>query len=91
MHLLPLFATLAQNTVTPARSGAPLRVLAAIMLVGILCTFIYVLRHLSKIKNELADDDIVPDEKGPRNNMIFIVCAVAFIAVCLLLFLVVKA
>lgn len=82
---------LAQQTVVPARSGAPLRVFAAILLVAILCGLVWVLRHLGKLKRELTDDDAIPTERGPRNNMVLVVCALAFAAVCLLLFLVVKA
>ena len=91
MNLLLFPPFLAQYTITPARSGAPLRVFAAILLVGILCALIYVLRHLAGVKKELKDDDVLRTERGPRNNMIFIVCAVTFIAVCLLLFLLLKA
>ncbi len=91
MNLLPSLLVLAQETVAPARSGAPLRVFAAILLVAILCAVVYVLRHLTKVKQEIADDDLLPTERGPRNNMVFIVCAVTFVAVCLLLFLLVKA
>ncbi|MFL6594522.1 MAG: hypothetical protein ACJ8HQ_03670 [Chthoniobacterales bacterium] len=82
---------LAQETVAPARSGAPLRVFAAILLVAVLCGLVWVLRHLGKIKRELAEDDVIPTERGPRKNMILVVCALTFAAVCLLLLLIVKA
>ncbi|HEY0369026.1 MAG TPA: hypothetical protein VGC85_05475 [Chthoniobacterales bacterium] len=91
MNFLSVLPVVAENVVTPARSGAPLRVFAAILLVLILSTVIYVLRHLTKVKEELREDDIVPTERGARDNMLFLVCAVTFLAVCLLLFLLVKA
>ena len=69
----------------------PIRILAGIVLAIVICVFIYVLRHLKKIENKIAADDLVPAERGPRNNMIFIACAVTFLVVCLLLFLIFKA
>ncbi len=70
---------------------APIRILAAILLVGLLCGLIYVLRHLKNLNAEIRADDLVPAGRGPRNNMIFIACAVVFVVTCLLLFLIVKA
>lgn len=90
MNLL-LFETIAQTTVAPARSGAPLRVLAAILLVAMICGVIYLVRHFARVKREIIADDLVPAQRGPRNNMILVVCALTFVAFCLLLFLLVKA
>ena len=69
----------------------PIRIIAGIALAIVICVFIYVLRHLKKIENKIDADDLVPAERGPRNNMIFIACAVTFLVVCLLLFLIFKA
>jgi hypothetical protein len=90
MNPLLFFSSLAQEVVTPARSGAPLRVIASILLLVMLCGVIYVLRNLGKVKRELVADDLMPSTRGPRNNMVLVVCAVSFVVICLLLFLVVK-
>ena len=86
-----LLLVLAEQTVAPARSGAPLRVLAAILLILIFSGIVYVIRHLTQVERTLKSDDLVPSERGARDNMIFIVCAVTLFAVGLLLFLLVKA
>jgi hypothetical protein len=70
---------------------APVRVLAAMLLVLLLCGLIYVLRHVKSLKAEIKANDVMPTLRGPRNNMIFIACALTFVIVCLLLFLVAKA
>lgn len=67
-----------------------LRVLAAILLVTMLCALIYVLRRMREMKDE-------PHARGPtppaRANhiLIFVACAVIFVAACVLLFLVAKS
>lgn len=70
---------------------APIRIIASIALVVVIGIFIYVLRHLKKIERAIVADDLVPANRGPRNNMIFIACAVTFVIVSLLLFLIIKA
>lgn len=75
----------------PAPSLGPIRIVAGIALLIVICVFIYVLRHLKGIEDEIVADELVPAERGPRNNMIFIACAVTFVVVCLLLFLIFKA
>jgi hypothetical protein len=83
----------AHQLVSPAAPAAltPIRVVAAIALLGVIGAFVYVVRHLKKIEGEIIADDLVPTNRGPRNNMIFIVSMVTFVVVCLLLFLIVKA
>ncbi len=70
---------------------APLRIVAGIALVGVVAGFVYVLRHLKKIETEIVADDLLPDGRGARNNMVLITCMVTFVLVSLLLFLVFKA
>jgi hypothetical protein len=70
---------------------APIRIMAGLALAVVIGVAVYVLRHLKKIENEIVADDLIPAERGARSNMVFIVCAVTFLVVCLLLFLIVKA
>jgi hypothetical protein len=69
----------------------PLRVMAGVALVVVLGVFVWVLRHLRKVEDAIIADDLVPAESGARGNMMFIVCAVTFLIVALLLFLLIKA
>jgi Na+/H+ antiporter NhaD/arsenite permease-like protein len=69
----------------------PIRVVASIALVAVIAAFIYVLRHLRKIEQTVISDNLVPPRRGPRNNMVLIICAVPIIVVTLLLFLIIKA
>ena len=69
----------------------PIRVLAVLALVAVIAAFVYVLRHLKKIEGIMKADDLVPAERGPRNNMVLIMCAVPVVVVTLLLFLIFKA
>ncbi len=68
----------------------PIRILAVIALIAAIVAFIYVLRHLKKIEKTIATDNLVPAERGPRNNMVLMVCAIPIIVVALLLFLIVN-
>ncbi len=69
----------------------PIRVLAGIAFIAVICAFVYVLRHLRQIEKTIAADALVPKELGPRNNLVLLICALPIIVVALLLFLVVKA
>lgn len=69
----------------------PIRVLALVALIAVIGTFIYVLRHLQKIERIIAADDLIPKQRGPRNNVVLIICAVPIVVTLLLLFLVLKA
>ena len=68
----------------------PIRILAIVALIAVIAAFFYVLRHLRKIEQTIVADDLVPSERGPRNNVVLIVCAIPIIVVALLLFLIVK-
>jgi DMSO/TMAO reductase YedYZ heme-binding membrane subunit len=68
----------------------PIRIMAIIALVAVIWTFIHVLLHLRKIEQIVFKDNLVPRERGPRNNMVLIVCAIPVIVVSLLVFLVAK-
>ena len=67
----------------------PIRILATLALLAVFLAFIYVMRHLKKIERTIAADDLVPTERGARDNMVLIICAVPVIVVSLLLFLVI--
>jgi hypothetical protein len=69
----------------------PIRILAGIALVAVIIAFVHVLRHLKQIEQTIVKDDLVPTERGPRNNVLLMVCAIPIIVVALLLFLVIKA
>jgi hypothetical protein len=69
----------------------PIRIVASIALVAVILAFIYVLLHLRKIEQTVVSDHLVPFRRGPRNNVVLIICAVPIIVVTLLLFLIIKA
>lgn len=69
----------------------PIRVLAGVALVAVIGAFIYVLRHLRKIEQTIVDEGLVPAERGPRNNVVLIICAIPIVVTALLLFLILKA
>jgi len=69
----------------------PIRILAAVALFAVMLAFVYVLRHLRRIENTIIADDLVPNERGPRNNILLIICAIPIAFVSLLLFLIFKA
>ena len=69
----------------------PIRVLAIVALVAVIVAFLYVVTHLRKIERMIVSDNLVPAQRGPRNNAVLIICAVPIVVVTLLLFLVFKA
>ncbi len=69
----------------------PIRILAFVGLIAVVFTFIYVLRHLQKIERMIAADDLLPKQRGPRNNVVLIICAVPIVLTLLLLFLFFRA
>jgi hypothetical protein len=68
----------------------PVRIVAAIAFVAMICAYVYVLRHLRKIEKTIVADNLVPSELGPRNNMVLMVCLIPLIATALLLYLVIE-
>lgn len=68
----------------------PIRVLAVFALAAVIAVFIYVLRHLKKIEHTIRADNLTPDHRGPRNNMVLIICAVPIVIITLLLFLIIN-
>jgi hypothetical protein len=68
----------------------PIRILAVIALIAVVVAFIYVLTHLRKIERMIVSDELVPAERGPRNNVVLIACAVPVVVMALLLFLILK-
>jgi hypothetical protein len=69
----------------------PIRLMAVLALVAVIAAFLYVLRHLKKIEGTIRADHLVPAQRGPRNNMVLIICAVPIVVITLLLFLIFKA
>lgn len=69
----------------------PIRILASIALVAVITAFIYVVRHLKKIERLIVVDKLIPAERGPRNNVVLILCAIPIVVTTLLLFLLLKA
>ena len=69
----------------------PVRIIAAIALVSVIVAFVHVVRHLKSIEQTIVKDDLVPTERGPRNNVLLMVCAIPIIVVALLFYLVLKA
>ena len=65
--------------------------MAVIALVVAIGSFVYVLRHLKKIERTIAADNLVPAERGPRNNVVLMICVLPIIVTTLLLFLILKA
>ena len=68
----------------------PVRIVAGIAFVAMICAYVYVLRHLRKIEKTIAADNLMPSELGPRNNMVLMVCLIPLITTALLLYLVIK-
>ena len=79
------------NTLILAATSAllPIRILAIVALVAVILAFVYVLRHLKKIEQMIVTDDLVPAQRGPRNNAVLIICAIPIVVVALLLFLII--
>lgn len=68
----------------------PIRFLAVIALIAVIAAFFYVLTHLRKIEQMIVSDNLVPAERGPRNNVVLIICAVPIVVTTLLVFLIFK-
>ena len=67
----------------------PIRIVAVIAFIAMICAYVYVLRHLRKIEKTIVADNLVPTELGARNNMVLMVCLLPLIATALLLYLIV--
>ena len=68
----------------------PVRIVAILALISVVVAFVHVLRHLRSIERTMVADDLVPRQRGPRNNVVLIICAVPIIVVTLLLYLIIK-
>ena len=68
----------------------PIRIVATLAFIGTICAFVYVLRHLRKIKKTIVADDLIPAELGARDNMVLMVCLIPIIVTALLLYLIIK-
>ena len=78
---------------TPPTAAAllPIRILASLGLIGVWNIFHWVLRHRRRLTRLAYEDQVVPDLRGPRNNLILLACAITAIISSLLLFLVIAA
>ncbi len=68
----------------------PIRILVGIALIAVVSAFIYVFRHLQKIEKAISADNLVPTQRGPRNNLVLMICAIPIVVVSLLLFLIIR-
>jgi NADH:ubiquinone oxidoreductase subunit 2 (subunit N) len=68
----------------------PIRILAVVALLAVVLAFFYVLRHLKNIERMIVADKLMPIERGPRNNMVLIVCAIPIVVIALLVFLIIN-
>jgi uncharacterized membrane protein len=69
----------------------PIRILAGLALLAVILAFVHVFRHLKQIERTISADNLAPAARGPRNNLILMICAIPIIVVSILLFLVLKA
>jgi hypothetical protein len=69
----------------------PVRIVAGIALLAVIIAFVHVVRHLKSIERTIVKDDLMPTERGPRDNVLLMVCAFPIIVVALLFYLVLKA
>jgi hypothetical protein len=67
----------------------PVRIVAGIAFIAMICAFVYLLRHLRKIEKTISTDNLVPSELGARNNMVLMVCLIPIIITALLLYLII--
>jgi hypothetical protein len=67
----------------------PVRIVAGIAFIAMICAFVYVLRHLRKIEKTIVADNLVPSALGARNNMVLMICAIPLVITALLLYLVI--
>ena len=68
----------------------PLRILAGVALVAVIFAFVYVARHLKQIERTIQSDKLVPVARGPRANLVLMICVLPIIVVSLLLFMLIK-
>ena len=68
----------------------PIRILAVLALITVVAAFFHVLHHLKQIERTIVADNLMPIERGPRNNMVLIVCAIPIVIVALLVFLIIN-
>ena len=62
----------------------PIRIVASVALVAVIFSFIYVARHLKQIERTINADNLVPVQRGPRNNLVLMICVIPIIVVSLL-------
>lgn len=86
-----ILSKLTESVLAATPQLLPIRILAGIALIAVIAAFIHVLRHLKSIERTMMKEDLVPTQRGPRNNMVLIICAVPIIVVALLLFLIMNA
>ena len=93
--LLVVFVTILTRPTDLLLAGAPellpVRIVAGLALVAVIVAFVHVLRQLKSIEQTIVKDDLVPTERGPRNNVLLMICAIPIIVVALLFYLVIKA
>ena len=68
----------------------PIRIVATIAFIAMICAYVYVFRHLRRIEKTILTDNLVPSELGPRHNMVLMVCLIPLITTALLLYLIIN-
>ena len=78
---------------TPPTAAAllPIRILAGLGLLAVWNIFRWVLRHRRGLTRVAYEDQVVPDLRGPRNNLVLVACAITALVSSLLLFLLIAA
>ena len=79
-----------ESQATPSAYGASFRIIAAIVLVVLLCGLSYVLYHVKSLRAEIRADQAI-GRRGRDRTLIFIGCALTFLVVCVLLFYMARA
>lgn len=69
----------------------PIRVIAALGLIGILNFFRWIIRHRRGLMRLMYQDHVVPIAREPRNNLILIAGVITVVFSSLLLFLLIAA
>ncbi len=78
------------SSIVAAAAGLlPIRILSIIALLAVIVAFAWVARHLKKIERTIVADEMIPAERGPRNNVVLIICAIPIIVTALLLYLII--
>ncbi len=80
----------ARLALSAAPIGTPLRIVAAILVLGMLCGLLSVVRHLVRSKDAHEKRNLPSPRPAPHSYAIIIICTLIFAGLGLLLFYLVK-